>query len=61
MIWVNMVVNIGLLLLTATDVPRTCVVLIFRVKVSCITSADGIKLLYLILLDFISKSFIQCW
>ena len=52
---------IGLLLLTVTDVSRTCAVVIFRVKVSCITSVDGIKLLYLILLDFISKSFIRCW
>ena len=32
------------LLLTVTDVLTTCVVVIFRVKVSCITSVDGIKL-----------------
>ena len=35
---------IGLLLLTVTDVSTTCVIVIFRVKVSCITLADGIKL-----------------
>ena len=32
----------GLLLLTVTDVSTTFAVVIFRVKVSCITSADGI-------------------
>ena len=32
------------LLLTVTDVSTTCMVEIFRVKVSCITSVDGIKL-----------------
>ena len=31
----------GLLLLTVTDVSTTCAVVIFRVKVSCITSVDG--------------------
>ena len=30
----------GLLLLTVTDVLTTCKVVIFRVKVSCITSAE---------------------
>ena len=30
----------GLLLLTVTDVLTTCTVVIFRVKVSCITSAE---------------------
>ena len=34
----------GLLLLTVTDVSTTCAVVIFRVKVSCITSVDGIRL-----------------
>ena len=34
----------GLLLLTVTDVSTTCAVVIFRVKVSCITLDDGIKL-----------------
>ena len=34
---------IGLLLLTVTDISTTCAVVIFRVKVSCITLADGIK------------------
>ena len=29
-------------LLTVTDVSTTCAVVIFRVKVSCITSVDGI-------------------
>ena len=37
-------VNVGLLLLTVTDVSTTCAVVIFRVKVSCITSVDGIIL-----------------
>ena len=32
---------IGLLLLTVTDVSTTCAVVIFRVKVICITSVDG--------------------
>ena len=36
------------LLLTLTDVSTTCAVVIFRVKVSCITSVDGIKLWLLI-------------
>ena len=31
-------------LLTVTDVLTTCAVVIFRVKVNCITSVDGIKL-----------------
>ena len=30
------------MLLTVTDVSTTCAVVIFRVKVSCITSVDGI-------------------
>ena len=34
---------IGLLLLAVTDILTTCAVVIFRVKVSCITLADGIK------------------
>ena len=33
-------VNVGLLLLTVTDVSTTYAVVIFRVKVSCITSDD---------------------
>ena len=41
------VVQIGLLL-TVTDVSTTCAVVIFRVKVSCITSVDGIILWLLI-------------
>ena len=39
---------IGLLLLTVTGVSTTCAVVIFRVKVSCITSFDGIILRLLI-------------
>ena len=35
---------IGLLLLTVTDISTTCALVIFRVKVSCITSVDGIIL-----------------
>ena len=34
----------GLLLLAVTDISTTRAVVIFRVKVSCITSVDGIKL-----------------
>ena len=37
----NAVLNIGLLLLTLTDVSATCVVVKFRVQVSCVTSVDG--------------------
>ena len=37
-------IHVGLLLLTVTDVPTTCAVVIFWVKVSCITSLDGIIL-----------------
>ena len=37
----NAVLNIGLLLLTLTDVSATCVVVKFRVKVSCVRSVDG--------------------
>ena len=38
-VWVNVVLN-----RTATDVLTTCAVVIFRVKVSCTTSVDGIIL-----------------
>ena len=31
------------LLLTVTDLSTTCALVIFRVKVSCITSVNGIK------------------
>ena len=41
-VWMNVVLNIGLFL-TVTDVLTTCVVVIFGVKVSCITSVDGIS------------------
>ena len=37
-------VNVFLLLLTVTDVSTTCAVVMFRVKVSCIMSVDGINL-----------------
>ena len=37
-------IRIGLLSLTVTDVSTTCAVVIFRVKVSCIMSVDGIIL-----------------
>ena len=40
---VNLVLNRNILL-TVTDVSTTCAVVIFRVKVSCITPVDGIKL-----------------
>ena len=41
----NVVLNrTVMLLLTVSDVLTTCAVVIFRVKVSSITSIDGIKL-----------------
>ena len=42
------VVLIGLLLLTVTDVSTTCAVVIFRVKVSCVTTVDGTLVIDLI-------------
>ena len=45
---VNVVLNRTVVLWTVTDVSTTCAVVIFRVKVSCITSADGIILWVLI-------------
>ena len=39
---VNVVLN-RTLLFTVTDVSTTCAVVLFRVKVSCITSVDGIN------------------
>ena len=45
----NVVLNrTSLLLLTVTDVSTTCAVVIFSIKVSCITSVDGIILWLLI-------------
>ena len=38
---VNVVLNIGLLLLTVTDVLTTSAVVIFRVKVICINSVNA--------------------
>ena len=46
------------LLLTMTDVLTTCVVVIFRVKVSCITSVDGMKLSVIDLTDQFSHDVI---
>ena len=46
------------LLLTVTDVLTTCVVVIFRVKVSCITSVDGMKLWLLTLIGQFSHDVI---
>ena len=40
---VNVVLN-RTVVLTVTDVSTTCAVVIFRVKVNCITSVDGIIL-----------------
>ena len=45
---VNIVLTRTMVLLTVTDVSTTCAVVIFRVKVSCITSVDGIVLWLLI-------------
>ena len=42
---VNVVLN-RTVVLTVTDISRTCAVVIFRVKVSCITSVGGIMVLY---------------
>ena len=41
---VNIVLTRTMVLLTVTDVSTTCAVVVFRVKVSCITSVDGIVL-----------------
>ena len=43
-VWVNVVLN----RMVVDDVLTTCVVVIVRVKVSCITSVDGIILWLLI-------------
>ena len=52
---------IGLLLLTVTDVSTTCAVVIFRVKVSCITSVDGIILWLLIwLVNYFAMLLVVC-
>ena len=53
--------NIGLLLLTVSDVSTTCAVVIFGVKVSCIMSVDGIILWLLILLvNYVTMLFVVC-
>ena len=48
--------------ITTTDVSTTCAVVIFRVKVSCITSVDGIILwlLIIILLYYIIVLYSGC-
>ena len=38
----------GLLLLTVTDISTTSALVIFRVRVNCIMSVDGIKLWLLV-------------
>ena len=49
------------LLLTVTDVSTTCAVVIFRVKVSCITSVDGIILWLLIrLVNYVAILIVVC-
>ena len=48
-------------MLTVTDVSTTCAVLIFRVKVSCITSVDGIILWLLIrLVNYVAMLLVVC-
>ena len=42
---VNVVLNRTVVVDRVTHVSTTCAVFIFRVKVSCITSFDGIKLI----------------
>ena len=37
-----MIVPVNVVLLTVTDISKTYAVVIFRVKVICITSVDGI-------------------
>ena len=59
---VNVVLNrtfVGftLLLLTVTDVSTTCAVVIFRVKVSCIMSVDGIILW---LVNYVAMLLVVC-
>ena len=52
---------IGLFLLTVTDVSSTCGVVIFGVKVSCITSVDGIILwLWIWLVNYIAMLLVVC-
>ena len=46
-VWVNVVLN-WTVVVDSTDVLSTCAVVIFKVKVSCITSVDGIILWLLI-------------
>ena len=41
---VRVYIVLNIVLLTVIDVSTTCALVIFRVKVSCITSVDDIKL-----------------
>ena len=60
MVRVN-VVLIGLLLLTVTAVSTTCGVVIFRIRVSCITSVDGNILWLLIwLVNYVAMLLVVC-
>ena len=57
---VNVVLN-RTVVLTVTDVSTTCVVVMFRVKVSCITSVDGIILWLLIwLVNYVAMLLVIC-
>ena len=57
---VNVVLN-RTVVLTVTDVSTTCVVVVFRVKVSCITSVDGITLWLLIwLVNYVAMLLVIC-
>ena len=59
--WDNLQTWIELLLLTVTDVSTTCTVVIFRVKVSCITSVGDIILWLLIwLVNYIAMLLVVC-
>ena len=44
--------------MTVTDVSTTCAIVIFRVKMSCITSVDGIKTLVIELIGHLSRDVI---
>ena len=60
---VNIVLNrtVVVTVVTVTDVSITCAVVIFRVKMSCITSVDGIKLwLLTLLVNYIMMLLVVC-
>ena len=47
--------------MTVTDVSTTCAVVIFSVKVSCVTSVDGIVLLLLMcLVNYVAMLLVVC-